>query len=58
VLGATILADAQGGATGAIFGTVQDASGAVVAGAQVVIVNQDTGVTERTLSTDGAGTKG
>ncbi len=56
VLGATVLAHAQGGATGAISGTVQDTSGAVIAGAQVVIVNQNTGVTERTLSTDSAGT--
>jgi hypothetical protein len=42
---------AQGGATGAITGTVQDPSGAFVANAQVVITNQDTGVLERTLTT-------
>src|SRR5213592_4335550 len=46
---------AQGGATGAITGTVQDPSGAVVAGAEVRIVNQDTGVLTRTTKTDGNG---
>jgi hypothetical protein len=46
---------AQGGATGAITGTVQDPSGAVVAGAQVRIVNQDTGVLARTVTTDANG---
>src|SRR5205809_340551 len=46
---------AQGGATGAITGTVQDPSGAVVAGAEVRIVNQDTGVLTRTAKTDGNG---
>src|SRR6266446_6262984 len=46
---------AQGGATGAITGTVQDPSGAVVAGAEVRIVNQDTGVLTRTTRTDGNG---
>ena len=43
---------AQGGATGAITGTVQDPSGAVVPGAQVKIINQDTTVVARTLKTD------
>jgi hypothetical protein len=43
---------AQGGATGAISGTVQDVSGAVVANAQVAIINQDTGITTRTVKTD------
>ncbi|HKU24294.1 MAG TPA: carboxypeptidase-like regulatory domain-containing protein, partial [Candidatus Sulfotelmatobacter sp.] len=42
---------AQGGATGAITGTVQDPSGAFVANADVRITNQDTGVLERTLKT-------
>ena len=42
---------AQGGATGAITGTVQDPSGAFVAGADVRITNQDTGVVERTVKT-------
>ncbi|PYX92918.1 MAG: hypothetical protein DMG71_16735 [Acidobacteria bacterium] len=46
---------AQGGATGAITGTVQDPSGAVVAGADVRIVNQDTGVLTRSLKTDANG---
>ncbi len=46
---------AQGGATGAISGTVLDPSGAVVAGAEVHIVNQDTGTLTRTTTTDGSG---
>src|SRR5438552_4388005 len=46
---------AQGGATGAITGTVLDPSGAVVAGAEVRIVNQDTGVLTRTTKTDSNG---
>ena len=40
----------QGGATGAITGTVQDPSGAVVANADVRITNQDTNVLERTVA--------
>ncbi|MBV8051036.1 MAG: TonB-dependent receptor [Acidobacteriaceae bacterium] len=46
---------AQGGATGAISGTVQDPSGAFVAGAEVRITNQDTGVVVRTTKTDSNG---
>ena len=46
---------AQGGATGAIAGTVLDPSGAVVAGAEVKIINQDTTVVARTLKTDASG---
>ena len=46
---------AQGGATGAITGTVLDPSGAVVAGADVRIVNQDTGALTRTAKTDANG---
>jgi hypothetical protein len=42
---------AQGGATGAITGTVQDPSGALVAGADVRITNQDTRLVERTVKT-------
>jgi hypothetical protein len=45
----------QGGATGAITGTVQDPSGAFVAGAEVRITNQDTGVVTRTTKTDSSG---
>src|SRR5258708_14638690 len=46
---------AQGGATGAITGTVQDASQAVVSGAEVDVVNEATGRTERHLTTDSSG---
>src|SRR5215467_8766206 len=46
---------AQGGATGAITGTVQDPSGAVVANAEVRIVNQETGAVARTVKTDANG---
>jgi len=48
-------ARAQGGATGGISGIVEDVSGALVAGAQVQIVNQDTGLVTRTLKTDASG---
>jgi hypothetical protein len=46
---------AQGGATGAITGTVQDATGAVVSGAKVDIVSQATGQLARHLVTDSSG---
>src|SRR5689334_12228179 len=46
---------AQGGATGAITGTVLDPSGAVVANAEVRITNQDTAVLTRTTRTDANG---
>jgi hypothetical protein len=46
----------QGGATGAITGTVQDPSGAVIANAEVRITNQDTNVLERTVTTGADGT--
>ena len=52
-LACTVLA--QGGATGAITGTVQDPSGAVIVGADVRIINQDTGAVARTLKTDANG---
>jgi len=51
----TAQAVAQGGATGAITGIVVDPSGAVVAGADVRIVNQDTGAVTRTVKTDANG---
>ena len=46
----------QGGATGAITGTVEDPSGAVVANAEVRITNQDTNVLERTVTSGADGT--
>jgi hypothetical protein len=55
VLALAALAAAQGGATGAISGTVTDVTGAVLAGAQVQIINQDTGAVARTLKTDASG---
>src|ERR1700680_4540819 len=45
----------QGGATGAMTGTVQDASGAFIANAEVQITNQDTRLLERTVRTDASG---
>jgi hypothetical protein len=51
----SIAAMAQGGATGAITGTVQDPSGAVVSNADVRIVNEDTGAVARVLKTDANG---
>src|SRR6266853_6326344 len=46
---------AQGGATGAISGTVEDPSGASVANAEVRITNQATKTLERRVNTDAAG---
>jgi hypothetical protein len=45
----------QGGATGAITGTVQDPSGGVIAGAKVEIVSEATGQVVRDLTTDSSG---
>ncbi len=55
VLGGTVTALAQAGATGAITGTVKDPNGAAISGAQVEIVNQETGVAERTVKTNSEG---
>ncbi len=46
---------AQGGATGAISGVVQDTSGAVIAGAKVNIKNDATGELLRQATTDSSG---
>jgi hypothetical protein len=51
VLALAVGALAQGGATGAILGTVQDPSGAFVANANIRITNQDTNVIERSVTT-------
>lgn len=50
------VAFAQGGATGAIGGVVQDSSGAVIAGAQVSIKNEATGEILRQTTSDTSGT--
>jgi len=55
VVALAALAAAQGGVTGAISGTVTDVTGAVVAGAQIQIINQDTATVARTLKTDANG---
>src|SRR5258708_30284589 len=49
------VASAQGGATGAISGTVQDASGAVIPRAKVSIESQATRQVLRHLTSDSAG---
>jgi len=51
VLALAIGAFAQGGATGAVTGTVQDPSGAFVPNAKVLITNQNTAVAERSVTT-------
>src|SRR5690348_18437692 len=50
------LAFAQGGATGAITATVQDASGAVISGAKMNVIYEATGQVLRRVSTDSSGT--
>ncbi len=49
------LLSAQGGATGAISGTLTDANGAVLSGARVNIISAATGQTLRQLKTDASG---
>jgi hypothetical protein len=49
------LAFAQGGATGAIGGVVQDQSGAVVANAKVSVKSEATGEVVRQVTTDSSG---
>lgn len=54
-VGCVQIALAQGGATGAISGTVQATSGAVLPGAKVVIISAATGELAREVATDSAG---
>ena len=56
VLALTAAMFGQGGATGAISGTVQDPSGAFVGNAQVQITEQDTDQLQRTIATGPDGT--
>jgi hypothetical protein len=56
VLCFSALAFAQGGATGAITGTVQDAAGALISRANVNVINEATGQVVRKVSTDSSGT--
>jgi iron complex outermembrane receptor protein len=51
----TSLAFAQGGATGAITGTVQDPTASVLGGAGVKIISDATGGAVRQLTTDSSG---
>src|SRR5271167_2703373 len=46
---------AQGGATGAISGVVQDASGAVIANAKVSVTSEATGEVLRQMKSDASG---
>jgi hypothetical protein len=55
IFGLTGSAWAQGGATGAISGTVLDASGASVANAKVDIISEATDLSVRQLTADSAG---
>jgi hypothetical protein len=53
--GLALVAGGQDATTGSISGTVTDASGALVKGATVVLVNTDRNHVERTLTTSSAG---
>ncbi len=55
ILCVSVTAWAQGGATGAISGTVQDASGAAIAGARVDIISDATGQSARRVVADSSG---
>jgi hypothetical protein len=55
ILSCSLQMFAQGGATGAISGTVQDTSGAVLAGAKVEVTNEATGELVRTVTADSSG---
>ena len=46
---------AQGGATGAIAGTVQDATGSAVPGATIKVISEATGQVVRSLTSDATG---
>ena len=51
----TWIAAAQGGATGAISGTVQDQSGATISGAKIEITSEASGQSVRHLTADSSG---
>jgi hypothetical protein len=55
ILSCSLQLFAQGGATGAISGTVQDTSGAVLAGAKIEVTNEATGELVRTVTADSSG---
>jgi len=55
ILSCSLQMFAQGGATGAISGTVQDTSGAVLAGAKIEVTNEATGELVRTVTADSSG---
>ncbi len=55
LFGVSIPGFSQGGQRGAITGVVKDSTGGTVPGATLTVINQDTGVTERTLITDSMG---
>ncbi|HEX6505241.1 MAG TPA: TonB-dependent receptor [Terriglobales bacterium] len=55
ILLSSVYVFAQGGATGAITGTVVDPTGAYVSNADIRIVNQDTGAMARSVKTDANG---